>query len=113
MLRTRAGGDDDGWKTGKGREKERRGGQGRGAQGRARRTRAGAAAKGKATRAAGGEDRRMGTGWVVARTGGEEKDGRPRRKSPPCSIHHRGRQTRAVVRQRPLPGATPGRRQSR
>ena len=56
---------------------------GRDGQGRVRRTRASAASKDKATRAAGGEDRRMGTGWVVARTGGKEKDGQPRRKSPP------------------------------
>ena len=38
LLRTRAAGDEDGWKTGTGREKEGRGGPGRGAQGRARRT---------------------------------------------------------------------------
>ena len=70
---------------------------GRGGQGRA-----GAASKDKATRAAAGEDRRMGTGWVVARTGGKEKDRQPRLKSPPLLKPPCGRQTRAVVRQRLL-----------
>ena len=84
----------------RGRARQTRPGDG---QGRVRRTRAGAASKDKATRVAGGEDRRMGTGWVVARSGGEEKDGKPQLKSPPLLKPPCGRQTRAVVRQRPLP----------
>ena len=76
LLRARAGGDEDGWKTGTGREKEGRGGPGRGAQGRARRTmprrtRTGAADKG-------GRARRRRTrlqGRPGERTGGWGLDG--------------------------------------
>ena len=58
---------------------------------------------GRRTRTSAADKGRRGAGWVVARTGGEDKDGQPRRKSPPLIKPLCGRPTRAVVRQRPLP----------
>ena len=58
---------------------------------------------GRRTRTSAADKGRRGAGWVVARTGGEDKDRQPRRKSPPLIKPLCGPPTRAVVRQRPLP----------
>ena len=58
---------------------------------------------GQRTRTSTADKGRRGAGWVVARTGGKDKDGQPRRKSPTLLKPLCGRPTRAVVRQRPLP----------
>ena len=58
---------------------------------------------GQRTRTSAADKGGRGAGWVVARTGGEDKDGQPRRRSPPLLKPLCGRPTRAVVLQRPLP----------